>query len=48
MKFIKTEGYAKAAKNVYNQVKDTLAEGKFAEIMNLTKPIETCDCSTFL
>jgi hypothetical protein len=48
MKYIKTEAYMKAAKNAYNQVKDKIAEGKLTEIVNLTKPVETSDPSTYL
>lgn len=38
----------KAAKNAYNQVKDKIAEGKLTEIVNLAKPVETSDPSTYL
>lgn len=48
MKYIKTEAYMKAAKNAYNQVKDKIAEGKLTEIVNLAKPVETSDPSTYL
>lgn len=48
LKFIKAEGYSKAAKNVYNQLQDKLVKGELRDIVNLSKPIETCDSSTYL
>lgn len=48
LRFIKAEGYSKAAKNVYSQFSDKIAKGEIKEIINISKPIETCDSSTYL
>jgi hypothetical protein len=48
LKFIKAEGYSKAAKNLYGQFSDKIAKGEISDIINVSKPIETCDSSTYL